>query len=81
MALYYRILWWVLEIVTHVTFIACMLGIGVLVLWITGHRPCLKCRRREIRERHNKPMPIEEVQQTADYLAKYKRLIDQEHNK
>jgi hypothetical protein len=30
---------------------------------------------------HNKAMPVEELQQTADYLVKYKRLIDKERNK
>lgn len=77
MALYYRILWWVLEVVTHVMFIACMLGISVLVLWIAGHRPCLKCRRRERKELRSN----EEARKTREFLDKYKKIINQERER
>lgn len=35
----------------------------------------------EVIRPNDKPIPIEELQQTAEYLAKYKRLIDKERNK
>jgi hypothetical protein len=45
--LYYKVLWWVLEIVVHATFIACMIGIGMFILWATRLLPCRHCRARD----------------------------------
>lgn len=82
-ALYYKALWWVLEVVTHLTFIACIIGIGMAVLWVAGRLSCRECMQRErnrkkllklrVKQALENPVPRSEtmpIKEWTDYMIR-----------
>lgn len=67
--LYYKVLWWVLEITVHLMFIACIIGIGTFVLWATKLLPCRHCRatERDFRKRYKEAMANPKLRSEQKY--------------